>query len=424
MFKDFKKMWKSPQTIALSVLLLALLAILIATTTFIPLYLSLMSFVVFIGIAVATLYGQMIVTRAKQKENRPKSKQLKTVLENMNEGVIIYSPDFEILDINKAAEKILNIKSKEIEGEKVSPDSLKSDKTRILAQVIFPSLAPVVDKVSEGWPQEININIENPEKKLNTIVERIRDDSGNVLAFIKIVKDKTREKKVLDAKTSFITTTAHQIRTPLSGISWAFETILDSTEDEEIIDVANKGYALSSRALKIINDLLTVTEIEEGGFNLELSEVSAQQLSKHIIKDSEAIADQYDVNLNFDQPNQDYTLKIDKKQIGIVLSILVDNGITYNQEGGSVVLTFKKVKNKPFVRFEVRDTGMGMSDKELENIFKKFYRGDKASKTEPNGSGLGLYIAKNIIESHGGQIWAQSSVGRGTTFYLTLPIAN
>lgn len=422
--ESFKKMWKSPQTITFLGTLLGFLGVLIIGSFHMPVYLSIIGFILFIGLAVIGLYSQFILEKTKLKESRPKSKQLESILNNMNEGVVIYTPDFKIININKAAKKILELKGKDIIGDKISPDSLKKKNTKLLTQIIFPSLAPVVKKISEGWPQIAQISIEDPEKKLKTTADRIRDDSGEVVAFIKIIKDRTREDQILESKTEFITTSAHQLRTPLSGINWAFETIIDDVENEDIKDTAEQGYDLSSRALKIINDLLTVTEIEGGGFDLEISKASAKNLAKEIIKESKAIANQYNVDLNLNDPNQDYTLKIDKKQIKIVLSILVDNAITYNNEGGSVTFLFQKVQNEPFVKFQVRDTGQGIPEEDLENLFQKFYRGSEASKQAPNGSGLGLYIAKKIVESHGGQIHVDSTVGRGSTFSITLPIAN
>lgn len=101
---------------------------------------------------------------------------------------------------------------------------------------------------------------------------------------------------------------------------------------------------------------------------------------------------------------------------------LLDNAIRYNIKNGEVILTVERLQDKPFIQVSVKDTGIGIPPESVKKIFNKFFRADNAIKAAPNGSGLGLYIVRNIIRRHGGEIWVESELNRGATFYFTLPI--
>ena len=105
----------------------------------------------------------------------------------------------------------------------------------------------------------------------------------------------------------------------------------------------------------------------------------------------------------------------------MVLSNLVDNAIRYNVPNGQIVVTLEKVADQPYVEVRVKDTGIGLPAEEMEKLFSKFFRASNAVKFQADGSGLGLYIARNIIQAHGGQIWAESELNRGTTVHFTIP---
>jgi two-component system sensor histidine kinase VicK len=112
---------------------------------------------------------------------------------------------------------------------------------------------------------------------------------------------------------------------------------------------------------------------------------------------------------------------MDKEKIRVVISNLIDNAIKYNVENGEVGIKIEKVKDKPFIKISVTDTGIGINEKEFNSIFEKFYRSAVVMKSHTTGIGLGLYISKNIVKNHGGEIWVESIEKRGTTFYFTLP---
>ena len=114
-------------------------------------------------------------------------------------------------------------------------------------------------------------------------------------------------------------------------------------------------------------------------------------------------------------------LTLDPQKLGVAISNLIDNAVKYNVQNGEVIIGIERLKDKPYVQISVKDTGLGISPEAMSNLFTKFFRAENAVKSVPDGIGLGLYIAKNIIQRHGGEIRAESQVNRGTTFYFTLP---
>lgn len=172
-----------------------------------------------------------------------------------------------------------------------------------------------------------------------------------------------------------------------------------------------------------MSDLLNVAEIEEGRFlsEMELGDMeevikSSLDLFEHQIKTK---------NLNIKVGKLDKQIPqvmIDENKIKIAVKNLLDNAISYTEEGGKITVLLGQKENSKEVQVEVRDNGMGIPANQQDEVFKKFFRADNVKKVETEGTGLGLYITKNIIEAHGGRIWFRSEEGKGTSFYFTLPV--
>lgn len=350
--------------------------------------------------------------------------RLKSIVANLQDGIISYDLDFKILDINPAAERIFSVKREEIINQIVSPQWATDNRLQVLAKVIFPSLAPFVVKRSEPgkYPQILDIAFESPDLELRVLADRLVDAAGQAFGFIKIVHDRTREIEFLRSKSEFITVAAHQLRTPLTGIAWIFQTLKGSQsisgQDKEIVE---DGVEVSTKAQKIVNDLLSVTKIEEGRFGYVFEKINITKFLQEIIKGAEPLAKKYGVTLSFNPPGSAMEIQADPQKLNLAVSNLMDNAIKYNVKNGQAIVSLSQLPDKPYVLITVKDTGIGISAQDLKKLFTKFYRSEKAMKIDTEGSGLGLYIARNIVLRHGGNIWAESIVNRGSTFYVALP---
>ncbi len=371
--------------------------------------------------------GRSVVSRSSSSEhNLVSSKELDVILRDLEDGVVIYSPQFEILHMNPAAERLFSISGQKYVGTRIKPEISSNPELKVLTQTVFPSLASSVLQVSEAneWPQIVDILIDEPELKLHTTLSRVIDDAGRILLFIKIVRDETRERSILRSKNEFINTAAHQLRTPLTAINWAFENIKTMSKDSspEIASVADEAMKVSERALKITNDLLDVAKMEEGRFGYKFAPCDLVEFSEEVVNTLRAVASQKDVSLSLDHSGLGSleAPRVDRERLGMALFNIIDNAIKYTLSNGTVRV--KISRDDQYAYIDVSDSGVGIEQEDLKNLFKKFFRGSNVEQLEPNGNGLGLFITKNIIERHGGRISVTSQVNRGTTFRFSIPL--
>lgn len=386
----------------------------------------------FINMAIFAVAGIVIFLsgyRAFQKSRQAafEYRRLQSIVSNLSDGVVSYDNNLEVTDMNVAAEQIFNLKKEQVVGKKISPEWGANPKLKMLAQVIFPSLAPAVVKKSEPgvYPQIVDVSFNDPDIELRVSTDRIMDEKIGVLGFIKVIHDRTREIELLRSKSEFITVAAHQLRTPLTAVKWALENINALKDlDPNVKDLTGTGLSAASKLMKIIEDLLNTSKIEEGRFGYEFQNIDIVAFLEEVLGGVQAIAKEYGVNLYFDKPadNQPIILRVDPQKLAMVFSNLLDNAIKYNVKNGSVTVKVEKLTDKPYVEIGVKDTGVGIPEEDMKKLFVKFYRGANVVKDETDGSGLGLYIAKNIVLRHGGGIRVESILNRGTTFFVLLPI--
>ncbi|MFA5386592.1 MAG: ATP-binding protein [Candidatus Paceibacterota bacterium] len=357
------------------------------------------------------------------KDIKLKRTELDAIVSNLDIGIIAYDSDFNISVLNRAAENILGVNGKDIIGKQFSLALTKDRKFRLMAPIMFPSLAPLAVKRSEpgAYPEIMDVSLTDPDLELRISTDKIIDLSGGLLGFVKLIKDRTREIEILRSKGEFITTASHQLRTPLTSLYWIFESLNNETLTEGQKTLVGEGMTVSSRALKIVNDLLDASKIEEGRFGYHFENANVVEFLEMVLKEKMAFAQEYGIKLYFQKPEAPVICLIDSEKLGYALSNLIDNAIKYNVKNGEVTVGIEKVKDKPYVSIFVKDTGIGVPADEINKLFSKFFRAENAAKTVSDGSGLGLFITKNIIRRHGGDIWAESELNRGTTFHFTLP---
>jgi two-component system phosphate regulon sensor histidine kinase PhoR len=349
--------------------------------------------------------------------------QLFGIINSLADGIIAYNTDFKILVFNKSAEDIFDTPAKDVIGRTFSPDAARTMRSRLLPQALFPSLAPVAVNRSEPGAeiQVVDLSFDEPKLELRVSTVRISDPSKKLLGFLKIVHDRTREVEMIKSKSDFITVAAHQLRTPLSAIGWTFETLATETLSEQGKQFLDNGTKAAKKVLKIVNDLLDVSKIEDGRFGYQFKEVNFIEFIEKMLGEAAAFASKYGVNVYFEKPAELISLTIDPDKLGIALNNLIDNAIKYNLKNGSVTLKIERVPNEPYLEVSVADTGLGVPPGDIQKLFTKFFRSDNVMRVETEGSGLGLYIVRNIVQRHGGKIWVESELNRGTTFHFTLP---
>jgi len=383
------------------------------------------SFLIIFWLGVAFFSLNLIETSSRLDLER---NQINAMIRSIEDPAISYSNDFEIILVNPAMERFSSLSRKELIGKVIKPELSNDARYGFLTKLIFPSLAPtVLERFSDIYPQKIKVKFDEPkELTLEIVTTKVIDEQGNVFGFLKVIHDLTKEEVLQKTQKDFITVAAHQLRTPLSGLSWVFELLIKkeigplTIEQEQAIDQGKKAVAES---LKTVEDLLSAAQIEEGKFGFQFIVADLSQIIEDAFTKFQPSAQKNSIKLIFYRPN--FKLEpfvMDSMRVKLVLEILVDNAIKYNVRNGEVRVKIAPVPNKPFVSISVEDTGMGIDSEDISKLFTKFFRAEKTMKEQTSGIGLGLYLAKNIIERHGGKIWAQSVAGRGSTFTFTLPL--
>ena len=240
-------------------------------------------------------------------------------------------------------------------------------------------------------------------------------------------------KKLDNAKTEFLSIASHQLRTPLTAIKGFISLILEGAYgkvEPEMRGALNKIAISSERLIQLVEDLLNVSRIESGRMQYRFESASLSPLLEDLCENFALVAKQRDLYLDLKLPEGGLPeINMDPAKMREVLSNLIDNALKYTEKGGVTVRAEKleavdsKTKASDVVRVTVADTGIGIPAEEIPYLFQKFSRGKDTKRLHVGGTGLGLYVGKNIVEAHGGQIWIESDgAGRGTKFIMELPI--
>jgi signal transduction histidine kinase len=232
-----------------------------------------------------------------------------------------------------------------------------------------------------------------------------------------------KDMEVSRVKSDFISTAAHQLRTPLTGIRWALEALEKENLPEDQKALVSSAVEKSHDLVAIVGTLLDISSIESGKYKYTYEPTDITALLEGVAKDFEPLAEKGSVTLYYSKSEQPIpAVRADRERIKWVLNNLVENAIRYTPAHGSVQISVEAVSTEVIIK--VRDTGIGILPEDRDNIFERFYRAGNAIAKENQGNGLGLYIARTIATDHGGDLnFEENKEGPGTTFSLSLPMA-
>jgi PAS domain S-box-containing protein len=336
------------------------------------------------------------------------------IIQNFADGLMVLDKEGKVLLVNPMFEQLLKIKRSEIEGKSIK-DLRERAFLKKAIDIIFKREKIVKVKREEFSPF--------PEKTYElTTVPLIREKEK--IGHLAIFHDISREKLIEKMKTEFVSFSAHQLRTPLSAIKWSLKMFLDGdlgkiTKEQK--SFISKTYEANEKMIELINDLLDVTRIEEGRYIFKPEFLQLEEIIQKVVKSLKGEIEKKEIKFKLEKPKEKLPkIKMDEEKIALAFQNLLENAIIYTPRGGKVKVSIKKLKNE--VEISVKDNGIGIPKGQQKRVFSKFFRASNAMKMETRGTGLGLYITKNIIEAHGGKIWFESEEGRGSTFYFRLPI--
>ena len=331
---------------------------------------------------------------------------------SMVEGVLLLDGQERVCLVNQALEQLFGL-SGDLRGR------------TMMEALRLHELQELVNRVlSEG--QVLGFELEPPgfdNRCLQVNATALLDRNGKRQGMILVFHDLTRLKQLENTRKEFVANVSHELRTPLSMIKGYVETLINGAKDDPT--VATRFLRTiekhADRLTYLIEDLLTISRLESGQIVMNIQKVELRPVANEVVNDLQSRAEDKKVVLENQVP-ANLMVRADADRIQQVLFNLVDNCIKYGRVEGHVWIGALAVDDRR-IEVSVRDDGPGIPPDAIERVFERFYRVDKARSREQGGTGLGLSIVKHIVQSHGGEVWAKSTLGQGTTFLFTLPAA-
>lgn len=331
-----------------------------------------------------------------------------TIIANFTDGLLVFNSLGRLSLINPQAMVFLKIKEKDIVGKTIQE----------LHQLPnFKPLAEVIERraVREEVPLKEDLVLE--VSAVPTV-----EKTGVPVMLLVVLHDITEEKEFEEMKTDFASLAAHELRTPISAIKGYLAPMIEGKTgvlNEEQKLYAERAFTANERQLQIVESLLEISKIEKGRVELKPTEFSIVELAQESARGYAKKAMDKGLTLEVVEPKEDIQkLLLDRERIREVLDNLLSNAVKFTPKG-SVAISFERRGQEVVVT--VADTGVGIPKNKMGKLFTKFYRVGQTPTIESEGTGLGLYIAKSLVELHQGKIWVESKVGKGSAFYFSLP---
>jgi PAS domain S-box-containing protein len=325
-------------------------------------------------------------------------------LEAIADGVVLLDNDERVLLWNRAAAAMTGIEAADVIGRPARDVLPGYDKNVIGVEV-------------DGRPRTVPLDLGDREVWLS--FSAVRFDEGTVYAF----RDLTEERVLEQMRSDFVATVSHELRTPLAAIYGAALTLrrndleLDAEMHNRLLDVVAQE---SDRLAQIVNDVLLASHLDSGQLKLRIDTVDAAKVTKNVVEAARTHLPE-GVTLNLTAPKRLPPVAADEQQLRQVLVNLVENAVKYSPEGGPVEVTLDRGDRG--ILWAVSDEGLGIPASERRRVFEKFYRLDPDMIGGIGGTGLGLYICRELVHRLDGRIWVEANNGKGSTFFVEIPSA-
>ena len=336
--------------------------------------------------------------------------RLEAVLDNMADGVVITDDRGRVSLINPAASRLLHVRQEEAIGRSFAEAAWHHELIELWQRAC-----------GQREEEDAVIEIGLQDTFMRMIVSPLQT-SGQDHCLV-ILQDLTRIRRLETVRRDFLSNISHELRTPLASLKALVETLQGGALDdppaaERFLHRADQEVDALSQ---MVEELLELTRIESGKVPLRLAETAAEDVILPPVERLRPQCERRQLELVIDIAADLPPVLSDAARAQQVISNLLHNAIKFTPIGGTIVIRATLHDHGSFVLFSVKDTGLGIPAAELPRIFERFYKADRARSG--GGTGLGLAISKHLVEAHGGQIWAKSKEGKGSTFYFSLPIA-
>ncbi|MEZ5987742.1 MAG: ATP-binding protein [Planctomycetota bacterium] len=339
--------------------------------------------------------------------------KLVAILSSMVEGVVAIDQDERVLHLNQVAAEMLDVPDGNQEGRPIWELTRVREACAILSRAI---------RDRQDLSQELTLSSMDGDRSLVLRACPIHDSSRDVVGAVLVLHDVTEESRFEVVRRDFVANVSHELKTPLTAIRGYVETMVDDAE----MDGETRARFLDrirSQVLRLgtlVTDLLTLSRLDSRDDHVDFHRMDLRQTVTESVHGLRGKAETKGLSMSVDIGDAPLWLVGDPEAMRQLIDNLVGNAINYTPSGGWVRLRLSADEEE--ARLQVSDNGVGISPKDRERVFERFFRVDKARSRELGGTGLGLAIVKNVALAHGGSVSVDSELGRGTTFTVRLPL--
>ena len=347
-------------------------------------------------------------------------RRLETILTDMGEGVLLVNGAFEITYANPIAISMLSLPDAYVGKALIEINRIPELQTLLQAAEQTESVAFAEIRLG---------NLTEPEAEVTVVPVATGEE------YVIVIHDVSKERQLERIRADFVANVSHELRTPLTTIRGYAETLLseDATrtkaQEQFVVKILNHAARLS----RLVSELLELSRLESGDVELERTPCHLNTFYEPILDVFEPILEESELVLKWEIPESLPKVNVDQQLFMQVFVNLIDNAIKYTPDGGTISVSAESHTSEAFEEanitseeliVRVQDTGIGIPMESQSRVFERFYRVDKGRAREMGGTGLGLAIAKHIVLCHDGQIWLESSLGEGSTFYVVIPVSS
>jgi len=347
-----------------------------------------------------------------------------TIIRSIGEGLVVVDREGKIQFMNPAAEKLLGLDQRRAKGVPI-PQLMKEEHALALAK---GSLGDETDHITKEI--ELSSASEETQRIVQASTAVIENQDGKTVGMVSVLTDITKQRQLDEAKSKFVAHVSHELRTPLLAIQESLSLLMGkevgevTPEQEKFISIAHRNITRLSR---LVNDLLDVAKLEAGKIELRPIPFELKDMVHHAVETIRSWAESKGVAIEEVYPENPVPMVADPDRLTQVVTNLISNAIKFTPEGGRISVEMSPdqlapgMAGEPHVAVSVQDSGIGISKADQKRIFEKFEQVSLASPKGVSSTGLGLTIAKEIVELHRGKIWVDSDEGQGSRFTFMIP---
>jgi PAS domain S-box-containing protein len=372
-----------------------------------------------------TSYADQLATALENaglyEETQTQRGRLTQIFDSTSDGIVLVSPAGEIQAANRQAGELLSFDANGVIGTRVADLLANARSTLTDYDREFETLEALLRDPGRGG--EGDLELRRAGRIVHWTAQPTRDAPGGIVGLTLTLSDVTHERQASQMKTDFVSFVTHQLRTPLAGIKWMLELAAQAPEmTGEAGSYVGDARAAAERLIVLVNDLLDISRLESGKMSVALQPASLAKLTRSVLDDLAPLIREKGHRLSVADAGDATAVLADPQLLRQVILNLTSNAIKYTPAGGVISIALGHAAGST-ARWAITDSGIGIPPGALARLFEKFYRADNAHTIETEGTGLGLYLVRLIVERLDGQVWCESEEGRGSTFFFTLPVS-